>query len=102
MSETKSCEFCFEKGETCKRRWRFELSSGPEGPVIERVEIEAHPKDSGGEQGCKGHPKSLAALVRGRAVASLPTDELADAACGMRFSCGQALAKCLRELGMQS
>jgi hypothetical protein len=86
--------FEFKNEETCKVRWTFTLLASPNGPMIEDLKIEAH----NGTQGCKGHPQSLAALLRGRSVHELPVKELAAAGCGRAASCGQTLARCLQEI----
>ncbi len=97
-SDRSTHEFTFEQDQTCKERWVFEVSRGDEGLVIEDVAVTAHKTGDGGSMGCQGHPKTIAALLRGRSLDSIDPDSLADAACVRACSCGQALATCLRQL----
>lgn len=89
-------EFDFKK--TCKVRWTFTLTQKPEGLVIDNLEVIAQKRGDNGIQGCQGHPKTLAALIRGQAVHNLPIAELSAAGCDWPTSCGQTLAKCLQTL----
>ena len=94
--------FTFSETSTCKIRWIFQLVDGPAGPVIRDLEIRAFVKENGKELGCRGHPKTIIALVRGRPLRDLDSEALALAACIKELSCGQALARCLRELAAES
>lgn len=90
--------FEFKPQETCKIRWIFTLIEEPDGLIIDDLVIIAQTWDNGVIKGCHGHPKSLAALLRGRAVRNLPVAELASVGCPLPSSCGQILSKCLQAL----
>jgi len=92
--ETITREVSFEAEDTCKQTWRFSLTHGAEGWIVEDLQIE----DREQAVGCGGHPKTITALVKGRSVKSIDVDALAEAACGRRMACGQALARCLRQI----
>ena len=104
MAETsRTHRFSFEAERTCKIRWAFRLSEGPDGPLVEEVEIVGHKKTpESREHGCLGHPGTIAALLRGRAVRSLPLDELEASPCVRERSCGHVLAECLRRILAES
>jgi hypothetical protein len=87
-------EFTFSEEDTCKRTWIFKLLESADGLVVDDLEIVEDPEP----EGCKGHPKTIAALVRGRPVNSIDTEVLAEAACGRDVACGQLLAKCIQEI----
>lgn len=87
-------EFTFGDEDTCKQKWTFTLSSGDEGWIIDDLQIDDRPAP----RGCSGHPKTIVALVKGRMVGSIDVETLAEAACGRSLSCGQVLARCLREI----
>ena len=86
--------FTFEGEDTCKQEWVFALEDGPCGLVIRDLVV----TDREESRGCSGHPDTIVALVRDRLVSSLDIDALTMAACGRDLACGQALARCLREL----
>jgi len=96
---TMTREFTFDADETCKVRWTFHIGADDDGAVIEDVEIEGYRTEpEGRERGCLGHPKTISALLRGRPLADLDAEELAEATCARDQSCGQALAECLQQL----
>ena len=90
-------KFEFEEN-TCKHEWIFKLSESAQSLVIEDLEIISHYQKDGRPQGCLGHPKTIVALLKQRMVDSIDIDELSQSACALEFSCGQALAECLRKL----
>jgi len=94
VDETVTREFSFEAEDTCKQTWRFSLRQGAGGWIVEDLQIE----DREQPVGCGGHPRTIAALVKGRPVKSIDVDALAEAARGRSMACGQALARCLRQI----
>jgi hypothetical protein len=86
--------FTFETDGTCKETWVFTLEDTPDGVVVLDLEI----GDRERPRGCTGHPGTITALVRGRVLESIDLDALSEAACGRDLACGQALARCVREL----
>ena len=73
-----------EDADTCKSCFTFKLNNDSGKVVIDNLEIV-------GSKGCGGHPRTISALVRGRALEELPEEALAGAACGRAMSCGQTL-----------
>jgi hypothetical protein len=51
-----------------------------------------------GNQGCEGHPKTIAALLRGRLVSEIDLTSLAETPCSRRDSCGQTLGHLVQQL----
>lgn len=98
MSQTTTREFTFDQNLTCKGRWVFELSHGPDGPVIESLAIHAHRHPDGREVGCRGHTGTIMALVKGRPVKSVWLEGLMGSPCGHEYSCAQTLAVCLKTI----
>ncbi|NLX57930.1 MAG: TSCPD domain-containing protein [Phycisphaerae bacterium] len=77
---------------TCKDTWRFVLQPLPDADyVIMDLEIR-------GRSGCEGHPKTIAALLRGRRISEIALDDLRTTECSRHQSCGQTLAKVLEDL----
>ena len=98
-TKTFTRNFTFDSKDTCKSEWRFTLSDGDEnGAVIEDLEIIPHTTDDGDPRGCWGHPATIIALLRGLPVSSIDVDALTTAVCARNIACGQALARCLKEL----
>ena len=87
-------EFTFNGEDTCNRRWIFTLSESADGLVVSDLEITGEPEP----EGCVGHSKTITALVRGRPINSIGVGALAEATCVRSLSCGQVLARCLREI----
>jgi hypothetical protein len=77
---------------TCKDTWRFVLEPVDEADYL-IVDLEI-----GGRSGCEGHPKTIAALLRGRRISDLALDDLRAAECSRHQSCGQTLAKVVDDL----
>ncbi len=86
--------FTFEGEDTCTQEWVFTLEDRRDGLVVQDLEIIDREK----REGCSGHPETIVALVRGRSLRTLDIGALSSAACGRDLACGQALAKCIREL----
>lgn len=83
-----------EGEDTCKSRFEFELVQEENGLRIQRLSIS-------GKQGCKGHPQTIAALVKGRRISSLPLEDLDCAACVRKVSCAQQLVRAIRQIKSQ-
>lgn len=94
--------FTFDQDKTCKEQWTFTVTPSAAGLVIDDVQIVAHMTDAGKERGCYGHPRTVAALLRGRLINSIDVDALMTASCGRDIACGQALAECLSALEAQA
>lgn len=90
--------FKFPQEDTCNTEWRFTLSESTDGLIIEDLQILSAVGTDGSPRGCLGHPKTIITLVRGLPVNSINADALADAACSRSLACGQAMARCLKEL----
>ncbi len=88
----------FEAEDTCKQEWIFTISDGPEGRIIEDLEIHPHTNDEGVPRGCQGHPKTICVLLRGLPLEAVHVSALAEASCIRNLACGQALAKCIEDL----
>jgi hypothetical protein len=86
--------FTFEGDDTCTQEWIFTLEEAPEGLLVHDLEIIDREK----RRGCRGHPQTIVALVRGRLLSALDTGALESAACERDLACGQVLAKCIRTL----
>ncbi len=86
--------FTFETDDTCKETWVFTLEDTRDGVVVRDLKI----GDRAKPRGCTGHPETITALVRGRVLESIDVDALSEATCGRDLACGQALARCVREL----
>jgi hypothetical protein len=83
---------CTDPKVTCKDRWTFILLQAENGDYrIQELQI-------GGDQGCPGHPQTIAALLQGRMIGEIDLEALDDAACSRDQSCGQTLAVLIREL----
>ena len=82
-------EFDLEKEDTCKQQWIFHLKQEDGVSVIETLEI------APARQGCPGHPKTIAALVRNMPVDRLDLEALQRTTCMRRKSCGMNLADCV-------
>jgi len=78
---------------TCKHIFEFELSRDGETNqlIVQSLTITGH-------AGCIGHPKTISALVKGRAISELPLEDLTEAACSLDSSCGQELAKAIEKM----
>ncbi|MFH1378580.1 MAG: TSCPD domain-containing protein [Planctomycetota bacterium] len=98
MSKDSTRIFHFGKSETCKTMWTFTLGETDTGVIIKDIAIDAPAHDSVEDAGCKGHPKTIISLLRGRALDSIDVDALDGASCMKNHSCGQNLAHCLRLL----
>jgi hypothetical protein len=98
MSKDSTRIFHFGKSETCKTMWTFTLGETETGVIIKDIAIDSGPRDSGGDAGCKGHPKTIISLLKGRPLDSIDIDALDGASCMRNQSCGQNLAHCLRIL----
>ncbi len=77
---------------TCKDTWRFTLEP-LDGDDYRIVELQIS-----GEEGCEGHPKTIATLLQGRRIGELSLENLSKTDCARDQSCGQTLAKVLEEL----
>lgn len=98
QAQTTTYEFTFDSEQTCKTTWRIEVVSRVDGPVIRDVQVQAGLTPNGKEMGCKGHPRTIAALVRGQRVDAIDVQALVETACTRPCSCGQALAECLQQI----
>jgi hypothetical protein len=98
MSATTRHEFDFSPDQTCKVKWVLDVEPTADGPRIAEIEVIASVKPDGKEMGCKGHPRTIVALARGRLVDEIDTAALAEAACTRPCSCGQALGRCLEQI----
>lgn len=77
---------------TCKDTWRFVLQPQTANDyLIVDLQIE-------GKSGCQGHPKTIAALLRGRRISEISLDDLRTTDCSRHQSCGQTLAKVIEDL----
>lgn len=86
-------EFDTSGQNTCMNSWSFELQQvGSLAPVIRALKI------GQGSQGCPGHPKTISALVKGRAIDQIDIEALATTDCPRSQSCGQVLGDCVTEL----
>jgi hypothetical protein len=92
MSNTVRLTLVTDPQVTCKDRWHFMLSPTGNGDYL-IMDIEATGKD-----GCAGHPKTIAALLRGRRVGDINLTALADTPCSREQSCGQTLGVLVRDL----
>ena len=90
--------FTFDETATCKRAWTFTLRRAGAGLVIEDLQVADDRRPNGEIQGCHGHPKTIAALIKGRTVGSLDAAALSAGSCPRNKSCGQILAECLLHL----
>lgn len=90
-------EFEFDGCGTCKVHWKFTLSDGQDGVLIEDLEIIGGRND-GKELGCLGHPQTIVALICGLPISSIDIVALKEAGCSRSLSCGQVLARCLEQL----
>ncbi|MCG3180074.1 MAG: hypothetical protein BIFFINMI_02428 [Phycisphaerae bacterium] len=97
-SHVQSHEFEFNPDRTCKQKWIVRTEATEAGPRVIDIEIAASLKPDGKEMGCKGHPRTIVALTRGRLVREIDVDALANAACTRPCSCGQALGQCLSQI----
>ncbi len=98
VSNTYTRTFTFDPADTCKERWDFTISDGPDGLVIEEVTITPSVGPNGQPVGCQGHPQTIGALLQGLPVDSIDITALSQAACSRNLACGQALARCLADL----
>lgn len=79
--------------DTCMNSWNFELQqASSSAPVITALEI------GRANQGCPGHPKTISALVKGRAIDQIDIEVLAATDCQRSQSCGQVLGACVAEI----
>lgn len=90
--------FKMDPKNTCFISWKFTLSEGRQGTVIEDIEVIHSRRPNGRRRGCKGHPKTILALIKGRPVRSIDTELLRDTPCPRPTSCGEALAGCLKKM----
>ncbi len=97
-TETFTRTYSFDCEKTCKTDWVFTLSTGFDGPVIEDIQIKPHTTNAGNEKGCQGHPKTIAALLKGLPISSINVEALTQASCAREVACGQVLAQCLQDL----
>lgn len=88
----RTVEFDTRNEDTCMQKWTFKLNNWDGPHVIEQLEIERT------SQGCPGHPKTICALVKDRALDSIDLDGLAQTDCPRSISCGQMLGKCIANL----
>ena len=98
MSEDSTRIFHFGKSETCKTTWTFTLSETSSGVIVKDIEIDSGPRESGGNSGCQGHPKTIISLLKGRLLNTIDLNALDGSSCTRNKSCGQNLAYCLRIL----
>ena len=82
-------QFDLSDMDTCMPLWRFDLAA--DAGTIRIVEVDI-PRD---KKGCVGHPKTIAALLKGSAVDALDLEGLSQTTCSREMSCGMALAHCV-------
>jgi len=66
-------------------KFEFILEKQGNDIIVQSLNIEGH-------AGCKGHPKTIEALVKGRKIEELPIEDLIKTGCNNQSSCGQELA----------
>ena len=81
---------------TCKDQWRFVLSPLDGGRDYRIDDLEAT-----GKRGCLGHPRTIAALLRGRTIGEIDLEALSDTPCARNESCGKTLAMVVGQLRSQ-
>ncbi len=83
-------EFDTSAEDTCMNSWGFQMQQGDgAAPVIQSVEI-GHAR-----QGCPGHPQTISALAKNRAIDQIELDALAATDCPRSISCGQVFGQCV-------
>jgi len=78
--------------DTCQDEWIFNLKKIAGETIIESIEIVQSGK------GCKGHPKTISALVRNIPINDLDLDALSNTNCIHDISCGMVLGSCVEEI----
>lgn len=79
--------------DTCMKTWEFDLSITEEGSLINELNIDYTGR------GCKGHPKTISALLKNRELTSIDTKLLSEnTPCARSFSCGKALGHCIDDI----
>lgn len=79
--------------ETCMDKWVFHLTADDAGRVTVRS-VEITPS----KNGCKGHPKTITALVRNLPLSLISPEALAETGCPRKLSCGMVLGRCQEQI----
>lgn len=88
----KRFEFDVSNEDTCMKKWCFEIEEEGEKEIIKNLNIEFKLR------GCKGHPKTISALVKSRPLNTINTDLLAETTCARGKSCGMILGECVSQI----
>jgi hypothetical protein len=84
--------FDFKGEKTCMKTWTFDIENGDGELKVKDSKI-----DFSG-QGCKGHPKTISALIRNRPLDTIDTEVLRGTGCFQPLSCGMNLGSCIDEI----
>ena len=71
---------------TCKQRYEFQYRTEGDDIIVEQLSVT-------GDKGCKGHPRTISVLLKGRRVNDLPIDDLTAITCTRDSSCPQQLVQ---------
>jgi len=91
-SDKWTVKFDMSNDDTCHKEWIFNLRKNSSDIIIESVDIIQSGK------GCKGHPKTISALVRNISINELDLEALSEADCVHDTSCGMVLASCVEAI----
>jgi hypothetical protein len=84
-------KFNYQGEDTCLSDWSINFSNDDE-LMIHSVEIAESP------MGCKGHPKTIMALIKDIPYKNINIEGLKNATCPRGKSCGMILAKSLEKI----
>ncbi|MFC1887366.1 TSCPD domain-containing protein [Candidatus Cloacimonadota bacterium] len=74
------------------KKWVFYMKQNDSGWIIDNLDIIRT------DRGCKGHPKTIIALIHNKPISFIDPELLEQATCSRETSCGMVLAKCLKAL----
>lgn len=84
--------FSGTEDDTCLKKWSFEIEKNDNKKIINDIQIAFTNK------GCKGHPQTISALVKGRALDDIDVEALLQTSCFRSQSCGKSLGLCIQKL----